>query len=231
MVLLTVCTAVSIVHSGSVSIVADGSGPVLVESPGRSTFSQLGWDSDVTISGSDVASVRFLLPDDAVQGEPIWYGVHLKFEWVGNPGRLGDYAFLRGDWNERSFYQFKMKRLGEHDDGFKWSTVDVVNGGSHGYELSEAFRSSSTNIAQFRANRVGLNEVSIALGLGGASNKDVQVSALKESEVVATSWHPTFFEGGASVDFDDELINLRIEGENLGWKAHDLRVIVRLEGV
>ena len=73
--------------------------------------------------------------------------------------------------------------------------------------------------------------MSIALGLGGGSNKDVKVTVLKESEVVATSWQPTFFEGGASVDFDDELINLTIEGENLGWKAHDLRVIVRLEGV
>ena len=159
-----------------------------LEVPGKATFAQLGWEEDVVVTGnSDPAAVRFRLPDNASQGDSIWYGVHLELEWIGNPGEPGDYGFLRGNWNGRSFYQFKMKRLGDHDAGFKWSTVDLINGGSHGYELSDTFRSASTNIAQFRSIQGGLNEVTVSLNLAGASNKEIKAVVKKESEIIATS--------------------------------------------
>ena len=46
----------------------------------------------------------------------------------------------------------------------------------------------------------------------------------EDSEIIATSWQPTFFEGSAQVEFESDVINLGVTGENLGWKAHHLEV-------
>ena len=129
-----------------------------IDSREKTPFSRLGWTDDVILTAnSPPAIVRFELPEGAKQGDPIWYGLALKFEWIGNPGDEGDFAFLYGDWNGQSIHQFKVKRPVGLNDGFQWSNLDLVNGSSHGYELSSLFRGSITNIAQFRAVRGGWN--------------------------------------------------------------------------
>ena len=106
--------------------------------------------------------------------------------------------------------------------------MDMVNGGNHGYETTDRARFSLTNIAQTKAIQNGQNRISMFLGLHDAVNKDISVTVKKESAVIATSWVPTYFKGSPHVDFRDELIYLRIEGENLGWKAHDAKISVLL---
>ena len=77
--------------------------PVL-DGPGRVSFESLGWTEDALItSGSNNAKVRFLLPDDAAQAKPLWYGARIAYEWTGNPGaagsggEVGDHALLVGE--------------------------------------------------------------------------------------------------------------------------------------
>ena len=186
-------------------------------------FSELGWSEDVVVSGSSApAKVRFELPHGAAQGDPIWYGVRLRFQWLGNPGSPGSYAFLYGSWNSEAVYQFKTKRLTDLDDGFHWSMVDMVKGGSHGYETTSSIGVSSTNFAQIGAIKEGWNEVTISLGLRDATNENIRVIVSKESEIIATSWEPTSFDWSATVDNNGDTLDLRVEGENLGWQAHDL---------
>ena len=197
----------------------------VIDSPGRVSFESLGWTTDALITSNlNKATVRFLLPNDAVQAKPLWYGVRIAYEWTGDPGEVGDYAKLIGEWNGYGFYQLKLKRLSDLDGGYKWSMVDMVNGGSHGYETSPTFAAASTNFAMYKAVRPGWNEVSIYPFLFDASNKNVRIIVKKESEIVATSWKPTSFDASASAEFKDEAIHLRIEGENRGWGALGLVV-------
>ena len=205
--------------------------PLLIDSPGRVSFESLGWTEDVLLTGDlQAAKIRFRLPDDAVQAEPLWYGVRLAYEWTGSPGvaasagQGGDYSKLIGEWNGYGFYQLKLKPLSDLDGGYKWSMVDMVNGGSHGYETSPTFAAASTNFAMYKAVTPGWNEVSIYPFLFDASNKDIRVIVKKESEIVATSWGPPFFEGDAGAELKDEAIHLWFNGENQGWGAPGLAV-------
>lgn len=72
---------------------AQASNPVLLEGPGRVSFADLGWSGDRVIASGDPAVVRFHLPEGTRQGEPIWYGVFLKFTWNDTPGSLGTSPF------------------------------------------------------------------------------------------------------------------------------------------
>ena len=54
--------------------------------------------------------------------------------------------------------------------------VDLVNGGSSGYETGSTFSAKSTNIASYRAIQAGWNEMTTRLDLMDASNKGIQVS-------------------------------------------------------
>ena len=79
-----------------------------------------------------------------------------------------------------------MRKLIGHGDwiwnwGFHWSMVDMVNSGSHGYELGETLRVSSTNMAQIEAVAGGWNEVTVSLGMRGAGNKDTTATISKQS--------------------------------------------------
>ena len=203
----------------------------VIDRPGRVSFESLGWTEDALLtSDSQTAKVRFRLPDDAVQAEPLWYGVRLAYEWTVNPGvaasagQGGDYSKLIGEWNGYGFYQLKLKPLADLDGGYKWSMVDMVNGSSHGYETSPTFTAASTNFAMYKAVTPGWNEVSIYPFLFDASNKDVRIIVKKESEIVATSWGPPSFEGNAGAELKDGAIHLWFSGENQGWGAPGLEV-------
>ena len=201
---------------------AQASDPVLLEGSGRVSFADLGWSEDKVISPGSPAVVRFRLPEGVQQGEPIWYGITLKFEWSGSPASVGDYAFLNGRWNDKAIYQFKVKRVTDLDNGFQWSMVDAVNGSSLGYELSETLRASSSNIAQTSAVTGGWNEVGLSLGLRDAGNDGIRVVTSKESDIVATTWDPTFIEGRAEAKVQDNIVDLAVDGRNLGWAAPHL---------
>lgn len=84
----------------------------MIDSPGRVSFESLGWTEDVVLTSDlQTAKVRFRLPDDAVQGESLWYGARVAYEWTGDPGvavsggQGGDYSKLIGEWNGYGFYQ------------------------------------------------------------------------------------------------------------------------------
>ena len=203
----------------------------VIDSPMRVSFESLGWTEDVLVSAdSGPAEVRFLLPDSPVQGDPLWYGARLSYEWTGNPGNpghaddLGDDAMLIGRWNDHGFYQMGVAPMTDLDEGYEWSMVDMVNGGSHGYEVSPTFAAATTNFAMYKAVQPGWNEVSVFPFLFDASNKDIEVLVKKESEIIATSWRRTFFEAEAHAQIDDEAIHLRLEGENQGWGAPNLAI-------
>lgn len=202
------------------------SDPVLLEGPGRARFADLGWTEDQVISAGSPAVVRFRLPDGTRQGEPHWYGFALRFEWTGALGAVGDYAFLNGRWNDAAIYQFKVKRVTDLDNGFQWSMVDAVNGTSQGYELSDTFRASSSNIAQISAVTGGLNEVGLSLGLQDAGNDDIMAVISKESEIIVTTWPPSLVEGHTDVKVRDNVVDLAVEGQNTGWAAPRLSATV-----
>ena len=208
---------------------------LVIDSPGRVSFEALGWTEDALVtSNSNDAKVRFFLPDDVVQGDPLWYGARIAYEWTGNPGdagsggKVGDYALLIGEWNGHGFYQLKLKPLSDLDGGYRWSMVDMVNGGSHGYEITPTFAGASTNFAMYKAVQPGWNEVSIHPFLFDASNKNVKIIVKKESEIVVTSWRRPSFEGDAVGEVKDDAIHLRVEGENQGWGAPGLVVQARV---
>ncbi len=204
--------------------------PVL-DGPGRVSFESLGWTEDALItSGSNNAKVRFLLPDDAAQAKPLWYGARIAYEWTGNPGaagsggEVGDHALLVGSWNGHGFYQLQLKTLSDLDGGYRWSMVDMVNGGSHGYETTPTFAAASTNFAMYKAVRPGWNEVFIHPFLFDAGNKDVRIVVKKESEIIATSWQRPSFKAKAVAEVKDDAIHLKLDGENQGWGAPGLTV-------
>ena len=68
--------------------------------------------------------------------------------------------------------------------------------------------------------------MTVSLGLTDASNKAINAIVSKKSEIIATTWQPTLFDGRSQVDFENESILLKIKGRNLGWKGHSLSVIV-----
>lgn len=208
------------------SPVVFASDPTVLRVPGGASFADLGWSEDRVIAPGSPAVVRFRLPENARQGDPIWYGLTLKFEWTGTPGSVGDYAFLNGRWNEHAIYQFKVKRVTDLDDGFQWSMADAVNGSSLGYELGEIFRASSSNVAQIGAVTEGWNEVGLSLRLWDVGNDDIRVVISKESEIFATSWQPTSIDGGSEAKVHDNVIDLEFEGRNLGWAAPQLSATV-----
>ncbi len=196
----------------------------LIDGPGRYSFESLGWTEDGN------TRVRFMLPDDVVQGDPLWYGARIAYEWTGSPGeagsggKLGDRANLHGLWNGHGFYDLGLKPLSDLDGGYEWSVVDMVNGGSHGYETTPTFAGASTNFAMYKAVRPGWNEVSITPFLFDAGNKDIRVIVKKESEIVVTSWRRPSFEAKAVAEVKDDAIRLRVEGENQGWGSPGLAV-------
>ncbi len=201
----------------------------MLEGPGYVTFESLGWTEDVLVTAdSGSPKVSFSLPEGAAQGEPLWYGVELSYEWLGNPGQFGDYAFLYGRWNGRAFYQLKVKRVSELDSGFHWSMVDLVNGASQGYETGDRFTAKSTNFVQIASVRPGLNEISFSLGLLDAGNRDVRVVVKKESRVVVTPLQPTRLDARAWAEVESGLVRLSLSGRNLGWGAHNLDVRARV---
>ena len=203
----------------------------VIDSSMRVSFEALGWTEDVLVTGaSEPAKVRFLLPDDPVQGDPLWYGARISYEWTGNPGpaghagQHGDQALLIARWNGHGFYQLSLEPLTDLDGGFKWSMVDMVNGGSHGYETTPTFAAASTNFAMYKAVQPGWNEVSIAPFLFDASNKDIDVLVKKESEIIATTWRRAFFEAKARTEVDTDEIHLQLDAENQGWGAPKLTI-------
>lgn len=201
----------------------------MIEGPGYVTFESLGWTDDALVTAnSGSPKVSFRLPEGTAQGNPLWYGVELSYEWSGNPGQFGDYAFLYGRWNDRAFYQLKVMRTSELDSGFHWSMVDLVNGASQGYETGERFTAKSTNFVQIASVRPGLNEISFSLGLLDAGNRDVQALVKKESRVVITPLQPTRLDARARAEVEDGLVRLSLSGRNLGWSAHDLEVRARV---
>ena len=139
------------------------------------------------ISASSPAVLRFELPEGVRQGDPHWYGVWLKFQLHGNPGWVGDYAFLSASWNGYAVYQFKTQRITTTDSGIQWSMVDMVNGGNGGYELTDSIAVASSNMAQDDAVRGGLNELRFSLRLSGASNKETKSVVSRESRIIVTS--------------------------------------------
>ncbi len=201
----------------------------MIEGQGHVTFESLGWTDDVLVTADSASpKVRFRLPEGAAQGDPLWYGVELSYEWLGSPGQFGDYAFLYGRWNERAFYQLKIKRVSELDPGFHWSMVDLVNGASYGYETGDRFIAKSTNFVQIASVRPGLNEISLSLGLLDAGNRDIQVLVKKESRVVVTPLQPTRLDARASAALEGDSVRLSLNGKNLGWSAHGLEVRARV---
>lgn len=205
-----------------------GPTPSVIAGPGRTTFADLGWEHDAVISDGTPATVRFTLPDNASQGDPLWYGLHLKFNWQGNPGEVGDYAFLYGRWNNKSVYQFQTMRISELDQGYEWSMSDMVNGNSEGYELGDSIQVTSTNIAQLKSISGGLNELTLSLSLGDASNKNITAIVSKESEIIASSWQPTFIDGEATAKVEDNVVDVKLDGKNLGWGTDSFMVTVRV---
>ena len=157
------------------------------DQPRQITFAELGWTEDAVISASSPAVLRFELPEGVRQGDPHWYGVWLKFQLHGNPGWVGDYAFLSASWNGYAVYQFKTQRITTTDSGIQWSMVDMVNGGNGGYELTDSIAVASSNMAQDDAVRGGLNELRFSLRLSGASNKETKSVVSRESRIIVTS--------------------------------------------
>ena len=199
--------------------------PLGISDEGIYSFEKMGWNSDLLLtSDSGPATVRFWLPEDTEQGHPHLYGVRLEFDWHGNPGDVGDVAYLRGRWNGLGFYLFEIERLTTSDEGFHWATTDLVNGHSEGYELGMTFSGASTNFAQLRAVRPGWNDISIFLDLLDASNKDIRVVVKRESHIIATSLRPSNIDVGAEAEVKGEQIRLRLEGWNRGWTVHQLEV-------
>ena len=219
---LVVVLGAALVSLGAVPPQLEDTSPVLLGSTGRFTFAELGWSEDVTISDGSPAVVEFRLPEGTEQGNPLWYGLHLKFRWSGLPGHEGDYVFLNGSWNKLAVYQFKVKRITELDGGFRWSVADIVNGTSRGYETSETMVVASTNMAQRDAVRGGLNTIRLSLDLLTAGNPDVVALVSNQSEVVVTSWQPTRIDGTGNADVDGKVVDLVVNGKNLGWGAHNL---------
>ena len=211
-------------------------GPV-IDGPGRFSFESLGWTEDALItSNSNNAQVRFVLPDGVVQGDPLWYGARIAYEWTGSPGaagsggKLGDRADLMGLWNGYGFYGLGLKPLSDLDGGYKWTMVDMVNGGIHGYEITPTFAAASTNFAMYKAVRPGWNQVSMHSVFSDASDRDMnaiedfKVIVKKDSEIVVTSWRRPSFEGKAVAEVEDDAIRLKVEGENQGWGSPGLTV-------
>ncbi len=206
-------------------------GPSVIDRPTRVSFESLGWTEDVLITAhSEPARVRFMLPDGPVQGEPLWYGARLSYEWTGSPGeaghagRVGDYAMLTGEWNGYGFYQLVITPLTDLDVGYKWSMVDMVNGGSHGYETGPTFAAASTNFAMYDAVQPRWNEIAIWPYVLDASNKGIGILVKKKSEIISTSWRRASFNAEARAEVDDEAIHVQLEGENQGWGASDLTI-------
>lgn len=203
--------------------------PGTIEGYGRTTFESLGWDEDrVLTAESSPAEVRFYLPEGATQGDELWYGLRLIFEWRGSPGEFGDYAFLNGLWNERAIYQFMAKRTSSLDSGFRWSMADMVNGNSQGYELGEVIRVDSTNMAKHKAVSSGVNELTFSLGLRDASNKEVTATVSRDSEIIATTWRPTLIDGLAKAHVEGNVVDVDFRGKNLGWGARSLNAKVQV---
>ncbi len=86
--------------------------------------------------------------------------------------------------------------------------VDLVNGGSSGYETGSTFSAKSTNIASYRAIQAGWNEITARLDLMDASNKDIQVVIKKESEILATAWTPASIEAQARAEINEDTMDV-----------------------
>ena len=197
--------------------------PYLIDEVGRYPFEDLGWAEDVMLtSETPSAELTFRLPDGAEQGGDLWYGVYLSYEWIGNPGEVGDYAFLRGRWNGSAFYQLKVKRVTDLDEGFQWSMADVYNGASVGYEVGSRFAGASSNVAQMSSIEPGLNELRISLGLLDASNKGLVVLVRKDSAVVVSSWRPALLRPLVKSSIDGDRVSITVKGENQGWATPKL---------
>ena len=171
-------------------------GPPLLKGSGQVSFESLGWNDDFLLTeDSERPVVKFRLPEDVTQGDPLWYGVELAYEWSGTPGPPGDYAFLHGRWNGKAFYHLKAKRVSDLDGGFEWSMVDMVNGSSHGYETGDRFAARSTNFAQIDSVQPGVNELPFALGLLNASSPNISGAAQEglagRGHRYATNLHPS----------------------------------------
>ena len=154
----------------------------------------------------------------------MWYGLRLSYQVSGNPGVVGDRFNLVAKWNEGTVYSLVTKRPSDLDEGFRWSMVDLVNGGSSGYETGPTFSARSTNIASYRSIHAGWNEITTRLDLMDASNKDIQVLIKKESEILATSWNPASIEVQARAEINEGTIDVSVKGKNIGWHAPNLTV-------
>ena len=97
----------------------------VIDSPMRVSFESLGWTEGVLVSAdSGPAEVRFLLPDSPVQGDPLWYGARLSYEWTGNPGNPGHDDDGGDDYNSRinitlvpGTYTIAATTWGDHETG------------------------------------------------------------------------------------------------------------------
>ena len=84
MVLLALALAGPACVSGSPEPSVQHSGIPLLEGEGEVSFESLGWDGDALLTGDGTSPVvSFRLPDGAVQGDPLWYGIELHYQWTG----------------------------------------------------------------------------------------------------------------------------------------------------
>lgn len=91
-------------------------------------------------------------------------------------------AYLWGDLNGDSIYLLTLTPIPGTDAGFLWSSVDGVQGGAAGIEISGTFLGESTNFRANRSARVGLNELSFLL-----EGEGFTVRILPDSRVISSS--------------------------------------------
>ncbi len=188
---------------------------------GRYTFAELGWADDQVLNNEDDRpSVTFRLPEGIRQGEPLWYGIRLAYEWKGemNPG---EFAFFYARWNGKALYQFKSQwEEWAPGNGQEWSMVDFIAGESRAYEVTGEVRAASSNVATIPG-----------VGAGGETVLDFQIDETfaptgrfqlrikKESEVFVTRWQPPGFDADVSASLKDGKLTVHAAARNSGWET------------
>jgi hypothetical protein len=215
---LAVFTAVLLggFHQGAVASAA----PVSI-AEGRYTFQQLGWESDRSLATSaDTASLAFELPQGIVQGDPMWYGLRLVWEWKGTPPS-GTTAYFYARWNGKAVYQLKNTRRDWFTaDGSEWSMVDFVQGASVAFEITDSVAGSSSNLATRPAvGTGGPTVVGFQLDTARVPDGAFGLTISNQSEIFATRWQPPHFEAAATARVDRGDLVVELRGRNTGWQT------------
>lgn len=124
-----------------------------------------GWEEGLPARHDDPLRLMLTLPEGTSQdpgGPSLATVFHLR---VGGLSRLSSPAYVQGNWEGKGFLQLALKPsegLGGRQ-WVQWSTNDLVNGPTRGYETEDVLDLVLANFPQFGSAKGGSNELVISI--------------------------------------------------------------------